>query len=166
MLRPMPEPAFTVSQLDLTEIERVEPIWNALREHHAEITGLAARAREDAWTRRRAKYERWLSEAGSFALVATADAGGDIGYAVFTDIGAEITFPSERVGSLETLAVLPEARGSGVGSTLLAEVRRRATAAGIPELAITAFAANAPALTFYARHGFAPYLTTLKGPTD
>lgn len=161
----MPEPAFTISQLDLAEIERVEPVWNALREHHAEMVGIDARARADAWSRRRSKYACWLGEPGNYALIATTVPGDDVGYAVVTEFGAEITFPSERVATLETLAVLPEARGTGIGSALLDEVRRRATAAGIPELSITAFAANTPALAFYARHGFAPYLQTLKGPT-
>lgn len=164
MLRAMPEPAFTISPLALAEIDRVEPIWNALREHHGEVVGQTTRSREDAWARRRARYEEWLVEPASFALIATASDGRDVGYAVVTDLGAEITFPTERLGCLETLAVLPDARGAGVGSALITEARRRAAASGIADLTITVFAANGPALGFYERHGFAPYLHVLRGP--
>jgi GNAT superfamily N-acetyltransferase len=52
------------------------------------------------------------------------------------------------------LAVLPEYRGRGVGTRLLAAARERARALGAPELSLIVFAANAGARRLYAREGF------------
>lgn len=157
---------FTVTRLDPSEIDRAEPLWNALREHH-ELTLPEfgpARSREESWAMRRSRYAEWLTEPASFALMATTADGRDVGYAVITDLGAETTFANDRVGCLETIAVDPTARRLGVGSALLGEARRQAAAEGLPDLTITVFSGNASALAFYARHGFAEYLKVLRAP--
>jgi GNAT superfamily N-acetyltransferase len=68
------------------------------------------------------------------------------------------------VADLDTLSVLPEERGNGLGGRLLdeayAELRRR----GIGELALAVMEGNDDARRFYARRGLVPYLTYLIGP--
>lgn len=59
------------------------------------------------------------------------------------------------VGLLEDLIVAPGRRRQGLGSRLLEHVSAWAAAQGIRRLTLLADADNAPALDFYARHGFA-----------
>ncbi|MBO9532413.1 MAG: GNAT family N-acetyltransferase [Solirubrobacteraceae bacterium] len=157
---------FTIARLDPAEVDRAEPLWNALREHH-ELTLPElgpARSREESWGMRRSRYAEWLTEPSAFALIATTSDGRDVGYCVVTDLGAETTFANDRVGCLETIAVHPDARRLGVGSALLTEARRQAAHEGLPELTITVFSGNASALGFYAHHGFVEYLKVLRAP--
>lgn len=159
--------AVTIVPLDPEQLELVEPLWNAMREHHAATMPQhgAVRPREASWTMRRARYEEWLAEPASFGLLARDESGSVLGYAIVTDLGPETTFARERVGCLESIAVLPTARRAGVGSALMAAARAGAAERGIPELTITLFEANASARAFYERHGFRPYLQVLTGPT-
>lgn len=163
----MTSPSFTISRLDPEQVDRVEPLWNALREHHELVASKygPARTREASWALRRARYVEWLAEPAAFALIATDGAGDDVGYAVVTDLGAESTFPNDRVGCLETIAVHPDARRGGIGTALLGEARRGAAAEGLPELTITVFAANASAMKFYRRHGFEIQLHVMRAPS-
>lgn len=163
----MADAAVTIAPLDPQQLEVVEPLWNAMREHHAATMPQhgPARPREVSWEMRRQRYEEWLAEPASFGLVARDAASVVVGYAIVTDLGPETTFARERVGCLESIAVLPEVRRSGVGSALLEAARAGAAERGIPELTITLFDANESARAFYARHGFRPYLQVLTGPT-
>ena len=100
----------------------VDPRWNALQEHHSEITpSLAERVpkRElaDAWRLRRGKYERWLTDPETFFVIAEEE-GRPIGYAFVTvGPGYASWATGQRLAELETLSVLPEHRGGGVGET-------------------------------------------------
>jgi ribosomal protein S18 acetylase RimI-like enzyme len=163
----MPAPTVTISPLDPAQVDVVEPLWNAMREHHAETMPQhgPVRSREASWAMRRERYTEWLAEPASFGLLARDAAGEVLGYAIVTDLGPETTFERDRVGCLESIAVLPSARRAGVGSALIAAARAGAAERGIPELTLTVFSANASALAFYARHGFAPYLQVLTAPT-
>ena len=62
----------------------------------------------------------------------------------------------EAPGSLyiSALAVLPEWRGQGLGTRLLAAARERARALGCPALSLICFAENGAARRLYRRHGF------------
>ncbi len=55
---------------------------------------------------------------------------------------------------VNVLAVLPEHRGKGLGSRLMADAERRAKAAGRPGMAIIAFASNPGAVRLYQRLGY------------
>lgn len=108
----------------MEEIDAVEPLWNALQEHHSRITpSLAGRAPKrdlgDAWRLRRAKYERWLEDPEAFFVIAERR-DRPIGYA-FVTVGPGYAGwqTGDRLAELETLSVLPEHRGDGVGTALL-----------------------------------------------
>lgn len=79
----MSDLAISIRPIDITEIGLVESLWNALREHHTALAPTldSPRSREESWARRRAQYETWLAEPGSFVLVAE-QAGSPIGYAM------------------------------------------------------------------------------------
>lgn len=141
------------------ELNAVEPIWNALQEHHGAITPdlgprTPGRTVDDAWRVRRSKYERWLEDPATFFVIAE-DAGGPVGYA-FVTIGPGYASwaTGERAGALETLSVLPDRRGSGVGAALIEAVWNRLEESGVEDMAITTTKTNVDAHRFYERQGF------------
>ena len=81
-----------------------------------------ARATADAWRIRLAKYERWLDDPDTFFIIAEVD-GRPAGYA-FVTVGMPYACweRGERLAKLETLSVLPDHRGNGVGAALLEAV--------------------------------------------
>jgi ribosomal protein S18 acetylase RimI-like enzyme len=146
----------SIARLDPGDLDLLEPLWNALRERHAAVVPELGppRPREESWRRRRKQYERWLSGRDGFALIARR-AGSPIGYAMVRLRLGSPTWPlSERAGELETLSVLPEERGRGVGSALLAAVRGELVQRGATELSLHVVAASRDAIRFYERHGF------------
>jgi GNAT superfamily N-acetyltransferase len=140
-------------------LHEVRPLWLALRTHHGEIApGMGpVRDDEDTWGRRRAQYESWLADERCFVLLARRD-GRAIAYAfVRPDPFTSITWADEGTRlDLETLSVLPEARGTGLGARLIALVRAEVDRGGYDGLTLTAVATNADALRFYEREGFTP----------
>ena len=139
------------------ELDLVEPLWNALREHHASVApGLGRpRPRGESWERRRSQYARWLREPDSFILLAERR-GEAIGYAMVHLREGSPTWPlGEQTGELETLSVLPGLRGQGVGTALLEAVRRELAVLHVSELSLHVIATNEDTVRFYERHGFA-----------
>ncbi len=145
-----------IHPLGREDLDRVEPLWNALREHHAAVAPDLGppRSREESWRRRRAQYEVWLSEPGSFLLVAERS-GTLVGYAMVHRRSGSSTWPlGEQAGEIETLSVLPVARGLGIGAALLEAVREELHAVGIHELSLLVLPGNLAAIRFYERQGF------------
>jgi ribosomal protein S18 acetylase RimI-like enzyme len=66
------------------------------------------------------------------------------------------TFAGKPFVNVHDLAVLPSHQGRGIGSRLLAEVERRALAAGACKVTLEVVEANHGARRLYARHGFGP----------
>lgn len=144
---------------DAAELPLLEPLWNALQEHHIEVTpDLGAetpkRPLPEAWRIRRSKYEHWLEDPDSFFVI--AEAGGEpAGYA-FVTVGMPYAgwAAGERLADLETLSVLREHRGEGIGGALLDAVGNRLAELGVEDMQIVTTQTNAHAQRFYERHGF------------
>jgi GNAT superfamily N-acetyltransferase len=143
----------------VADLDAIEPLWNALQEHHGEITpelgpATPKRSLEDAWRVRRGKYERWLGDPDTFIAIAERD-GAAVGYA-FVTVGAGYASweTGERAAVLETLSVLPADRGAGTGAALLDAVWSRLAELGIEDLSITTTTTNVDSHRFYERHGF------------
>lgn len=166
------EPAITLRFADsLAELDAVEPLWNALQEHHSRITpelGPHTPKRElaDAWRLRRSKYERWLADPETFFVIAE-DAGGPVGYA-FVTIGPGYASwgTGERLAELETLSVLPDRRSTGVGAALIEAVWNRLEEKGVDDMAITTTKTNEDAHRFYERQGFRQGFVVYYGKRD
>jgi ribosomal protein S18 acetylase RimI-like enzyme len=153
----------TISRAGAEAIDRLRPLWLALHHHHQHVGGerLGPYVDDDAsWTARRDLYAEFLAGEG-FALLAERD-GDLVGYAmvaVKTSAETELddTWQSgDRVGEIETLVVLQEVRGEGVGSALLDAVDAELEAAGIHDVLIAAFVTNLEAIRLYERRGFRP----------
>ncbi len=152
--------AITLRYADsVEEIDAVEPLWNALQEHHVRITPeldprTPGREFADAWRMRRSKYVRWLEDPATFFVIAE-DEGSPIGYA-FVTVGPGYASwqTGDRAGVLETLSVLPDHRGCGVGAALIEAAWERLAELGIDDMAITTTKTNVDAHRFYERLGF------------
>ena len=70
--------------------------------------------------------------------------------------------PGTCVAVLESMRVVPEARGQGVGGRLVAAFFAWAKECGAVRAGVTAYAANEGAQRFYARNGFLPGSVTLR----
>jgi ribosomal protein S18 acetylase RimI-like enzyme len=91
--------------------------------------------------------------ASGAAVVLLARRGGeDVGVAVC--FAGYSTFRARPLLNLHDVAVLPGARGRGVGQALLAAVETRARALGCCKVTLEVREDNAPARRLYARAGF------------
>ncbi|MEX2107781.1 MAG: GNAT family N-acetyltransferase [Solirubrobacterales bacterium] len=160
MASDQPIPDVTIRHTDsASDLDTLEPLWNALQEHHERITpdlGAHTPKREvaDAWRIRRGKYERWLEAPETFIVI--AESGGQpVGYA-FVTVGAPFASwdTGERLAQLETLSVLPDHRGGGVGAALLDSAWERLAQQGVDGMSITTTTTNVDAQRFYERRGF------------
>jgi ribosomal protein S18 acetylase RimI-like enzyme len=137
-------------------IDELEPLWRALYEHHARVGREVAPVREfaDSWRHRRAEYERWLS-AGESVLLLAQRAERVVGYAmVRPGPGAATWDLGERGLEIETLSVLPDERGGGVGHALIEEAAQVAREAGADFMDVGLVYTNEGAYRFYEREGF------------
>lgn len=158
---PAPSPEISLRRSgDPADLALLEPLWNALQEHHIEVTpelggATPKRSLPEAWAIRRAKYERWLGDPDTFFVVAEV-ASEPAGYAMVT-VGMPYASwaTGERLADLETLSVLPRHRGSGVGAALLDAAWERLAELGVEDMQIVTTETNVGAQRFYERHGFA-----------
>ena len=118
---------------------------------------------EDSWAVRRALYEGLFAQPGTFVLIAELDSS-PVGYALVHLRGPEETWASgDRVAELETLTVLPESRGRGVGTALVEAVFSELRALGVRQWAVGAIASNADAIRFYERFDVLPFMVAFIG---
>jgi RimJ/RimL family protein N-acetyltransferase len=153
---------------DPAELDLLGPLWDALQEHHVEVTpelGPSARARsnEEARRIRLAKYERWLEDPDAFFIVAAVD-GEPAGYA-FVTVGMPYASwdVGERLATLESLSILPEHRSTGIGTALINAVWERLAELGVTDMQIVTTSTNVGAKRFYERHGFSHRLDVYYG---
>lgn len=152
-----------IERLDAAAVDELRPLWLALRDHHGALTPDWGPVRDDdsSWAVRRRSYEAWLAEPDAFCLVARHD-GAVVGYALVTVMGGSPTWADvARFGYVETLSVLPDARGAGIGGALLRAVEDHLATLGVVQVELTVLARNADARRFYAREGYGEDFLTL-----
>ena len=158
-----------IELLDVADLDRVEPLGLAMVAHHRAVTDLQVREPAETWRRRRADYAAWLESGEGFILLAVPEDGGDAeGYAaVRVHASGSPTFDlGERVGDLESLSVAASARGTGVGTRLIAAARERLRAGGVGHWLVSVVDANPDARRLYEREGFRPFVSSLVAPID
>jgi ribosomal protein S18 acetylase RimI-like enzyme len=152
-----------------SDIDRLEPLWLAMVAHHLECAPAAAsvrefRAPEETWRRRRARYEAWIEERDATLLLALDDGGDAVGYAFVRVVGGEATLQTaDRVGELQSLAVLPAARGAGAGTALIDATFEHLRGLGIREISLAVLDGNDAARRLYERFGLRSYYTGMLG---
>jgi ribosomal protein S18 acetylase RimI-like enzyme len=153
---------FVVRRGDRDEVDRLQPLWRALREHHVTLPAMPpVRSPEDSWEFRKRQYLDWLSQEGHILLV--AERGSDlIGYAVMSlGEGAATWDLGERTAEIETLSVLESERGNGVGAALTQAAADVANEAGAGTVLVGVAHSNEDAIRFYEREGFKPFYVSL-----
>ncbi|HKY25227.1 MAG TPA: GNAT family N-acetyltransferase [Gaiella sp.] len=103
-----------------------------------------------------ALYVKAWGRPGDTAVIAI-DGGFPVGaawYRLFDGERPGYGFVDERTPEL-AIAVVPSARGKGVGSALLDALLARARSAGYPSISLSVDRNNAGAIELYERHGFA-----------
>ena len=143
-------------------VDELEPLWLALFDQHAQVhtSGVPMLAAEQSWPRRRALYDRLLQGRDAFVLLARR-AGQPVGYVVahVHDDGPDDTWPTgERIGEIESLAVLPVERGAGLGTLLMDLAEARLAQVGVHDIRLIVLTGNEGAQRFYERRGMRPVL--------
>ncbi|GAA2779074.1 GNAT family N-acetyltransferase [Mycolicibacterium pallens] len=105
------------------DLDILEPLWVAVHHRHAESMPELQPYVSDAesWRVRRALYVELFAKPDTVLLVASVD-DRPIGYGLAHVLETEDTWVADtwatgrRVGEIESLSVLPEFRGSGLGT--------------------------------------------------
>ncbi|WP_051061737.1 GNAT family N-acetyltransferase [Nocardiopsis chromatogenes] len=153
--------------LGTDDVEELADLWSVVHEQHTSVAPalqdvIASLGAEEAWRRRRAQYRNWLTEPSSLAVL--AERGGvPVGYAMVTvrENPQGSWDRGERVAVVQTLAIHPEAEGTGVGSGLLDEIRLQVAAQGVRDIELSALAGSSEDIRFFEREGFRPFVTTM-----
>jgi GNAT superfamily N-acetyltransferase len=141
-------------------LDELEPLWRAMHSHHEAMADQVAPVRpfDESWQRRRAEYEQWLASGDAELLVAERD-GSAVGYLMLRFMAGASTWDiGERVAEIESLSVLEQERGTGIGAGLIAAAREQAAGA---RLLVSVVTANRDAVRFYEREGFGPFYVLL-----
>ena len=165
--------AFVVAEGGVADLDQLGPLWVAVHhQHQRAMPELSPYVDDDAtWRERRSLYEELFRERDPVLLLGRCDdelAGYALGYTmpVAGTWLADTWATGDLVGEVESLSVLPEFRGRGLGSRLLEELHQRLTDAGARDLIVGALAGNVDAHRLYERHGYRPtwlYLSRLDG---
>lgn len=148
-------------------IPDLRPLWESLHEHHVSVAPqLAAlgpiRSPAETWLARSERYTEWLSEPDAFVLVARHE-NHAVGYAMVHMHRQGSWGTGDRIAEIETLTVLPQYRGAGIGGQLVAAIRDELARIGIAQLSVAVITTNHDAIRFYERLGLLPFVVTYVG---
>jgi ribosomal protein S18 acetylase RimI-like enzyme len=150
-------PGVRIVRAGRERIPDLKPLFGALNEHQVGVAptlaDLEPRSADQAWQRRRAKYETWLSKPAAFLLIAEQDDEA-VGYAVVSiGEGYDGWHSSDGIGDLHDFVVLPEMRGRGIGTILMDAVEDELRAAGVEHCRLRVIGRNVDAVRFYEQRG-------------
>ena len=144
----------TITKRGPESIDAIQPLWEALNRHHADVSSHFTEHFEANDFDKRRAYLLAKAERGPLRIfMAEADAALQ-GYCVCT--------LSEGHGAIESLYVLDSRRGSGLGSRLMEAALAWLDAHGAVTKSLDVVHGNDAALSFYARLGFQPASVVLK----
>jgi ribosomal protein S18 acetylase RimI-like enzyme len=143
-------------------IPELQPLWEALELHHAELPDVPpVRPLAESWQRRRDQYREWLAD-GSGRLFVAEDDGRAVGYLMLTIGGKPATWDvGEHAAEVETMSVLPDARSRGVGAALMDAALRHAEDEGVRAVGVGVVHSNEAGIRFYDRAGFKQFYVQL-----
>jgi ribosomal protein S18 acetylase RimI-like enzyme len=155
------------------DLRLVEPLWVAVHHRHGQSMPQLAPYVSDAqtWAIRSALYSELLAKPDTLLLLAF-DGADAIGYGLAHVLALEDTWvpdtwqTGQTIGEIESLSVLPEYRGTGLGSLLLDRLETHLRARGAHDLILGALPGNTDAIRLYERRGYQPswlYLSKFEG---
>ncbi len=166
-------PSFDIARGSAADLDALEPLWVAVHHRHVESMPELRPYVTDAetWAASRAMYVELLARPDTVLLLAHAD-GALVGYGLAHVMEAGDTWLADtwvtgrRVGEIESLSVLPDLRGAGIGSALLHGLERALADDGVTDLVLGVLPGNDAARRLYERRGYRPtflYLSRLAG---
>ncbi len=155
------------------DLPALQPLWVSVHHQHAQsMPELAPYVDDDrTWEVRSVLYAELLARPDTVLFLAMAGSVA-IGYGLAHVLAAGDTWlpdtwqTGDRIGEIESLAVLPSHRGQGIGSRLLDALETELAAIGIRDLILGVLPGNADAIRLYQRRGYRPtwtYLSRLDG---
>jgi ribosomal protein S18 acetylase RimI-like enzyme len=155
------------------DLNLIGSLWVAVHHRHAEtMPELAPYVSDDeTWRVRRALYEQLLAKPDTLLLIAVVDEAA-VGYGLAHVLPVDETWIPDtwatgpRIGEIESLSVLPQYRGGGLGSELLRRLEQHLHERGVDDLILGALAGNHDAIRLYERRGYRPtwlYLSRFHG---
>jgi GNAT superfamily N-acetyltransferase len=150
----------TIRKATVKDLAAVVELWKELMDLHKAMDPFFARRR--GGHKAFAEYLRKDYIGGDRRRAWVAQAGQEIVglcMAVIEDYPPVLVL--KRYGNLEVLTVAKNWRGRGVGEKLLRHALRWLCKKGMSRVEVRCSAANEPAMEFYTRTGFRPYLNTL-----
>jgi ribosomal protein S18 acetylase RimI-like enzyme len=155
------------------DLHLVEPLWIAVHHRHAEtMPELAPFVGDDeSWAVRKQLYEELLAKPDTLLLLAF-DGSTAIGYGLAHVMAVEDSWipdtwqTGQRIGEVESLSVLPQYRGSGLGTVLLDRLEAHLRGSGARDLILGVLPGNDDAIRLYQRRGYRPtwlYLSRFEG---
>lgn len=144
-------PKVQVDVAGIDDLERLIPLWIALRSQSGQTVQWAQRAARDG------RMEAALNREDVRILLATCD-GEDAGYAVATASPLS-GLAEEQAVWIDQMWVLPQYRGAGVARVLLAQVCERAEELGSTQVVCFVPVGERSANRYFAKLGFAGVLT-------
>jgi ribosomal protein S18 acetylase RimI-like enzyme len=137
-------PSFDIARGSAADLDALEPLWVAVHHRHAESMPELRPYVTDAetWAASRAMYVELLARPDTVLLLAHAD-GALVGYGLAHVMEAGETWLADtwvtgrRVGEIESLSVLPDLRGAGIGSALLDGLERALADDGVTDLVLS-----------------------------
>jgi ribosomal protein S18 acetylase RimI-like enzyme len=145
------------------DIPLLEPLWVSVHHAHAASMPELAPYVDDArtWAERSALYAELLAKEGTVLLLASAgDALVGYGLAHVMSAGgswaADTWVTGPQIGEIESLAVLPDHRGRGLGAELLDRLEHELRLQGVTDLMLGVLPGNVGAMRLYERRGYRP----------
>lgn len=166
-------PPFAVRPGSPADLDSLEPLWVSVhRQHRAAMPELEPYVDEaTTWARRRALYTDLLRKEGTVLLVASVGAEL-VGHGLAHVMPLEETWVADtwrtgpRIGEVESVAVLPDHRGAGIGTALLDGLEGALADDGVTDLVLGVLPGNIQAIRLYERRGYRPtwsYLSRFGG---
>jgi ribosomal protein S18 acetylase RimI-like enzyme len=166
--------SFAITRGGPEDIDALGPLWVGVHaQHQASMPELAPYVTaQESWAARRALYHEVFAKPGTVLLLARAGAEL-VGYGLAHVLETKDTWIADtwrrgdRVGEIESLAVVPGRRGEGIGTALLDLLEAELRAIGVEDLILGVLAGNIAAQRLYARHGYRPtWLYMSRGAAD
>lgn len=129
----------------------MKPLWERLREHHAEKSiHFAEGFLENTFEKRTASIvERSKNGKVNIDLAVEEHTEALVGYCISSiAVGEE--------AEIDSIFILPEYRGQNIGDTLLERAVAWIKSEGIEKIKISVVHGNDDVLSFYKKHGFYP----------